>query len=429
MILKFKEVKNSSVCVLDNVGGAYLPIALSLRRFFDKVYYNSVNQNPFPRMSLEAIGTGYDGLERIDDFWDKINEFDIIVIPDIYFNDYGSHLRKLGKKVFGGTEAEILETNRKVFKQELQSVGLAVAPTKYIKGVNELTKFLKEQQNKWVKMSYYRGEVETTKHINWNQSEIMVDKMNYDMGPLAELAEFAIEDNIDSIAEIGFDGWTVNGNNPSNLIWGLEVKDCGYIGKTSKFSDMPDPLKLVMDKFRPVLQKYNHTGFYSTEVRCAKDGVTYYTDPCMRCGSPPSNTYMALINNWDDILMSAADGKVVEPKFNGKYGVELILKSNYCNNNSLPVMIPKEYRSNVNLKGSYFMNGKDYVIPFDQAGIKDMEAFGAVSVVGDNLDETMSKALEIASKIEAPGLYYAENALDKAKSQLVDLKNNMNIDF
>lgn len=430
MILKFKEVKkNQRLCVVDNVGGAYLPIALNLSNHFDSVSYYSVNQNPFPRMALEAVGTGYKQITRVDDFWEKVEEFDIIVMPDIYFNDWGYKLRKMGKMVFGGTEGERLETDRKLFKDELQSVGLSVAPTKYIKGVNNLSKYLKDNTNKWIKMSYFRGEGETTKHINWNQSEIMIDKMNFDMGPLAEMADFIIEDNIDSIAEIGFDGWTINGYNPDNVIWGLEVKDCGYIGKVSSYSELPTPLKLVMDKFQPVLTKYGHTGFYSTEVRCTKDGSIYYTDPCMRAGSPPSNTYMNLVSNWSDVIINGCQGKIVEPKFNGKYGVEIILKSNYCNSNYLPVIIPDEFRQNVNLKGSFYLNNKDYVIPFSQAGIQDMEAFGSVVVIGDDLNTIMDKAISISDSIEAPGIYYAENALQKARQSLVDLKNNLGLEF
>lgn len=136
-----------------------------------------------------------------------------------------------------------------------------------------------------------------------------------------------------------------------------------------------------------------------------------------------------MISNWKDIISEGCKGELVEPKFIAKYGCEIILKSNFCNGNTLPVIIPQQYRGNVALKGSYSMNGKDYIIPFNQAGIKDMEAFGSVVAVGDNLEEVMSKALEIAGSIEAPGLYYAENALDKAKKQLEDLKNNIGITF
>jgi len=270
---------------------------------------------------------------------------------------------------------------------------------------------------------------ETTRHIKWSQSEIMINNLKFEMGPLSSIAEFCLEDNIDSIAEIGYDGWCVNGKMTNGQIWGLEVKDCGYVGKASNYSEIPTPVKLVNDKFSAVLQKYNHTGFYSTEVRYCKDGKTYYTDPCVRSGSPPSNVYMKMVSNWSEIIDKGTQGILVEPKFTAKYGCEIILKSNYCNGNTLPVIIPDEFKENVALKGAYHMDGKDYIIPFLQAGIKDMESFGSVVVVGDNLDEIMNKAVEIANSIDAPGLYFAENALEKAKETLNELKNNINVEF
>jgi len=429
MKLKFNEIKsNNSICVCDNSGGSYLPIAQRLAEHFDKVYYYSVNQNPYPRMSLDKIGTGYDNIERVDDFWCRIDDFDVILFPDIYFSDWGTHLRKIGKKVWGGTEAEKLETDRKLFKEELSSVGLSVSPTKYITGVFDLIKELKECCDKWIKLSYYRGELETSKHIKWSQSEIMIDKLNFEMGPLAETAEFQIEDHIDSIGEIGYDGWTINGNFNKGSIWGLEVKDMGYIGKCVDYSELPDPVREVNDKFTSVLQKYNHTGFYSTEIRCGKDGNVYYTDPCMRSGSPPSNVYMKMIDNWFDIITLGAQGEMVEPKFNSKYGCEIILKSNYCNENTLPVMVPEEYINNVALKGSYYMNDRHYIIPFNQAALKD-EVFGSVVVVGDDLSEIVNRAIEICNSIEAPGMYFSENALDKAIQTLNELEKNTGISF
>jgi hypothetical protein len=65
MLLKFNKVSGKSklnCCIVDNVGGTYLPIAQRMMDFFNKVYYHSVNQNPFPRASMDKIGTGYEGL-------------------------------------------------------------------------------------------------------------------------------------------------------------------------------------------------------------------------------------------------------------------------------------------------------------------------------------------------------------------------------
>jgi hypothetical protein len=431
MKLVFNKVKmsaNMTCCIVDNVAGTYLPIAHRMSDFFSKVYYHSVNQNPFPKASMDSIGRGYDNIHRVDEFWGKLDDFDIIIFPDIYFNDWGSHLRKMGKMVWGANESDQLETNRNLFRNELGNMGLPVAPSKTFVGLTNLTNYLKNEQTKWVKLSYYRGEMETFKHINMKQSEVFLKDLAYQMGPLAETMEFIVEDNIDSIAEIGYDGWMIKGNNTQNMIWGLEVKDCGYVGKASTYKDMPEPLRVVNDKFKPVLQKYGHTGFYSTEVRIGDDMTPYYTDICGRAGSPPSNTYLEMIGNWDEIIIGGCRGEVVEPRFVAKYGCEIILKSQYCNKNFLPVNFPQEYKRNVKLKSAFNMNGKDYIVPFIHGGF-DMDAFGSVVVVGDNLDEIMNKALEIAGEVDAYGLDYNSNALNTARESLSRVEGALGLQF
>jgi hypothetical protein len=148
----------------------------------------------------------------------------------------------------------------------------------------------------------------------------------------------------------------------------------------------------------------------------------------MRAGSPPSNTYMEMIDNWDEIIIGACNGELVEPSFKCKYGVELILKSNYCNEGFLPVEFPSEYKDNIKLKSSFNINDKDYIIPYKYAGF-DMVEFGSVVVVGDDLEEIMNEALEIAGSIDAYKLEYNSNALEIAKEELANIEEVFKIKF
>lgn len=432
MKLKFNKLKFSAeitVCVCDNIGGTYVNVAQELSKYFKKVFYHSVNQNPFPMISMSNIGTGYDTIERTNDFWANIDQYDIIIFPDIYFKDWGNRLRKMGKMVWGGCSSEDLETNRHLFKDELESQGMNVAPTKYIIGIKKLKNYLKSKEDKWIKISYYRGNMETFHHINMNQSLVWLENLTVTMGPLGEEIEFIVEDSIESIAEVGFDGWSINGKFTEEQIWGIETKDCSYIGTHVTRSSMPAPVNEVNNKFSSVLSKYNHIGFYSTEIRVGKDGKNYYTDPCMRAGSPPSATYLALISNWDEIIMAGCKGEIVEPKFKAKYGCELIIKSNYCYKNYLPITIPEEYRDNVKLKGSFRYNNQDYIVPFEQGGILEMDAFGSIVVVGDNVDDILNKAIEIAGCLECYGLTYDGDALNKSKESISKITSALKITF
>jgi hypothetical protein len=432
MRLKFSKVKmktEQSVCIIDNVGGSYVSIARELTKYFGKVFYHSVNKNPFPMYSADNTGIGYDGVENIIDFWSNIDQIDIFIFPDIYFKDWGNHLRKMGKKVWGGCQSEDLETDRKLFKTELESVGLPTIPTTYITGITNLINYLKTKEDKWIKISYYRGNMETYHHINMNQSSVWLENLKISLGPLGEEIEFVVEDSLDCIVETGSDGWTINGEMCNNQIWGIETKDCGYIGTHTTKDLMPKPVIEVNNKFSSVLKKYNHTGFYSNEIRVGKDGNNYFTDPCMRAGSPPSNTYLSMINNWDEIIINGCNGEIVEPTYAGKYGCEVILKSTYCFNNFMAINIPAEYKDNIRLKGSFRYKDLDYIIPFDQVGIKEMKEFGSIVVIGDNVDEILSKASEIGKSLECYGLMFDSDALNKTKKSIEEITKVLGIEF
>lgn len=781
-MFKFAEITENhlkSVCVVDNIGGIYSNIAMSLVGKFKNVYYYSASQSPFPLISSQIVLQNVEGITVINSFWDRLENFDIIIFPDIYFKSWGKELRKLGKKVFGGCESELLETNRKLFKQELKSVGLDIAPTQYITGIDNLINYLKDKQDKWIKISYFRGMMETFHHININQSIMFFNNLKVTMGPVEKTFEFMVEDSIPSIAEIGCDTFAVNGVLPNIQMFGVETKDCSYVGKMSPVNMLPKPLQDVNKKFEPILKKYKHTGFYSNEIRVGEDGKDYYTDPCCfsddteiltnegwklfkdlnknetvatlnpntfeieyhkpydyieyeftgdlinitndrktidklvtpnhstwafdkngnnlseykteeltgrhfiprtgiwkgedknfilpnytktwssgnngqikkeynkeeieidlgdwsefmgwflsegslgngmvnitqykftdevkkcldklpfeyrienngfrilskqlemylrqfglcyekyipdyilnstsenidrflysfnlgdgsrhrgercyyttskvmagqiselifkigsvsnitkrnlkgtkmivkngkeyirnhdiyviyetnkyknfyfeasgsrlnkyiktlpyngkvydvtvdnhiiyvrrdgkpfwsgncRAGNPPSNSYMQLITNWDEIIVNAVEGKIIEPSYKDKYVCELLLKTTYCQKNYTMVEIPNELRPFVKLKGNFIEDGKDWVIPFDQCGLYDMDNIGSVVVTGNNINLCLEKCLEIAGQLSAIGLTYDSDALNKSLESIQKLEKSLNIKF
>lgn len=429
MKIKFHEIKKGkSVCVVDNVAGCYFNIAMELSKYFTVGYFSKYS-HPFPMISMSKVGVGYDNIKIVNNFWKELDNYDIILFPDIYSQDIGMKLRKMGKMVWGGTMGEDLETDRKLFKDELKNVKMSVAPTNYVTGVPQLMSYLKDKQDKWIKVSYFRGNMETFHHVNMNQSKMWLDNLELGMGPLGNDTEFMIEDSIESVAEVGYDGWTINGMMSDNSIWGIETKDCSYIGTHVNKKDLPLPIQNTNNRFQQVLQKYNHTGFYSTEVRVGKDGSDYYTDPCMRAGSPPSNTYLNMINNWDEIILGGCNGEVIEPTYSAKYGCELILKTSYCYNNFTPISIKKEFKDNLKLKGCFRYNNMDYIVPFEQGGIKDMDAPASIVVTGDNPQTILKEAVEMADSVECYGLSYDKDALNRTMQSVNRIKNEFKIEF
>lgn len=172
------------ILFIENVGGNYVPLALELSKYFSKTGYFSFQQSPFPKLSLSKIGTGYPQLEKVNDLWSSINDYDIFFFPDIYLSDIANQLRKMGKMVWGASDSEHIEIDRQLFKTLLERVGLPSAPTQFITGTKELRSFLKQKRSNdsYVKISAWRGEMETFGHKNWNYSEIFVDELEHKLG-------------------------------------------------------------------------------------------------------------------------------------------------------------------------------------------------------------------------------------------------------
>lgn len=419
---------DKSICIYDLKGGSYLNMAQLLSPYFAKTYYFSENKDAFPHPALSAIGTGFDEFERVNDFWFNLNSFDIIVFPDGGCQDIADHLKLMGKKCFGGSHMSDIEESRSAFNELLQRVDLPVPNSITVKGIPNLIKALKTKKNKWIKVSKWRNMVETYNWIDYTSSKFWLDELIHKMGPLAdtELVEFIIQDPIDAIAEIGCDGYTLNGQMPEALICGIECKDAGYVGKVTR--DIPEPIKWVNDKFATVLKSYKSNGFYSTEIRYTEQKIPYYTDIAARAGMPPSSSYLSNINNWNEIIPSISEGIWCEPKYKSIYMVELILKSNFSKDGYLPVTFPEELAPYITFKGAMKVNGKVFIVPFSLSNI-DMVEFGSVVVNDDNLDLAISKALEIADQIQAYEIRYDKAAADSIKEELTRMEEAINYKF
>lgn len=423
---------NLKLCVIDNAGGNYIPLAIQLSKYFTETGYYSSQQSPFPKLSLSKVATGYKEIEKINDFWSQVDNYDLFLFPDIYFQDWGTRLRKMGKLVIGGSPSEQIEINRQLFKELLERVDLPSAPTQFITGIKALRRFLKQKRSNdsYVKISAWRGEMETFGHKNWAFSEIFVDELEHKLGPLSESAEFIVEDGIEgNVVETGYDGYSVYGKYPEQAIYGIEIKDAGYLGKKINYNELPQPVLEVNTKFSTILKAYQHQSFFSTEIRYDMDNIlAYFTDPTLRAPNPPSNVMLRLINNWNEILPAMAKGEIVNPTFEAEYGVELILKSPYANDNYLPIQFPPEYKNNISIKCSFMVDDNYYIIPIKDAGY-DMTEIMSVTVIGNDYNQIMEEALNIADQVQAYQLTYDTAALDKAKEQIQKLEDNLGIKF
>ena len=171
--------------------------------------------------------------------------------------------------------------------------------------MQNLVNYLKKHKDVWIKNSFYRGDFETFHHHDYYMSKPWLDNLAHKLGPKQDTFEFIIEEGVDGV-ESGYDGFTIDGKFSKNCFYGYECKDAAYIGRTS--NSLPKPLEYVNQKLSPVFKELSYRGFYSNEVRLPKKKEPYVLDMTMRCGSPPSQTYMEIFSNWGEIIWYGSGG-------------------------------------------------------------------------------------------------------------------------
>lgn len=396
--------KDKVLLVCDN--GLFFEFALKLADHFKKVYYYTEWKNAYPGMAEAVVGTEwkngkklntFDGksIERIENMFSVLDEIDCFFTPDIYDGDLLETLQRSGIPSFGSGKAETLELDRYETAQEMKSIGMDVAPTIKVVGVEALREHLKRAKDKWVKISKYRKHFETFHHINYRLSEPLLDSIEQDLGPLKYIAEFVVVDNIEAVVEEGIDAYAVNGRMPSKMFTGCEIKNVSYAGAVVDEKDLSKGNKKVNASFLKLLKKYNHNGFFSTEVRTTKDGKNYFIDPCMRLGLPPNALYQEIYMNLGEIIWGGANGYLVEPEIENKYGMEILIGSGWHSGGHQTVYFPEEIRQWVKLVNPIKINGNYHVLR-----LSDASTIGSLVAVGKSHEECAKKLIKMADMIE-----------------------------
>jgi hypothetical protein len=310
--------------------------------------------------------------------------------------------------VWGSGKAAILELDRRYLRKVLIDVGLPSVPATVIKGIKALKAHLKSHNDVWIKNSGFRGDFESAHHIDMATSQAWLDDVAAKLGPYQESFEFLVEKSVRGI-ETGYDGFTVDGQFPDTCIYGYEEKGEAYICKVANQQSLPKLLREPNEKLAPILKKFQCRSFYSNEMRVADDGTAYLTDPCMRSGLPPSQLYIELFKNWDEIIWNGAAGILTEPVPLGKFGAQIIVGSPWIEKKYMALSIPDNDRRWVKLVSHLRVKNKDYVAP------NDAETVCSVIAIGDSVDEVVDKVIDRVGSLESIDLRYNISAFDSLK--------------
>jgi hypothetical protein len=322
---KLKPVSDVECLILDY--GYFIELGRCLAKTFKKVWYYSPDDTEFKDVHRCTLGDGVEEIERLDD-WEKpenLARLDLFIFPDLGFAPKQAYLRSIGKAVWGSGDATNIELSRTAFLKWLEKMGLPFAPYKVIKGIPALWDYLGTVERKWVKINKYREQQETFFHINITHSRPILEGLAVRFGGLSDEPVFVVQDEIEPASEIGYDGWTVDGEFPVASFAGYELKNELYLGSLKRYDDLAEPVRRINEAIAPYLKQWNDRNFISTEIRLKEENgvvVPYYIDPTMRCAGLTMEHVQENCSNLAECIWQGANGILIPPEFDKPFAVE-----------------------------------------------------------------------------------------------------------
>lgn len=387
-----KPIDQVTFCVVD--GGLFLPLAHCLAEKAKRVLFCSPDQRAFPSVKQACIGDGFPDIERVRCFWPELDEIDCFVFPDIGHGALQEHLVSIGKAVWGSRFGDILELNREHFMNVLGGSGLDVAPFEVVIGWTALRDHLREKKDKYIKISRYRGDMETTHWRSWGEDEGWLDWLAVNLGSVKEHMRFLVFDSIDTDLEIGGDTYCVDGQWPALMLNGIEFKDKSYFGAVTKQEAMPEQIRHVLEVFGPELNRYVYRNQWSMEVR-VKDDKAYFIDATCRGGMPSSGSQQLVWENFPEIIWAGANGDLVEPEPAAQFTIECMITSKCGKDLWDQVELPEELRRWARFSSCALVDGR-YCFPPDEFHEGEL---GWLVALGDTPAETLDRAKELADML------------------------------
>jgi hypothetical protein len=385
-----EDFSNRTVLVFDH--GFFLPLARRLAEpgGFGKVYYHTPFEKAFPTLNEGIIGAGFDDIIRCNDPWAIKNKIDLWVFPDIYHQGLQADLRAQGCRVWGAGAGMRLETNREFFFQKLGELGLAIAPHRSLVGLSALADYLKDKKDQFIKVSFWRGSLETKHWRSWREDAENLDLWAVKLGGLKEHVPFLVFDKIDTKLEIGADTFCVHGQWPATMLHGIEQKDEAYFSAVTLKREMPDELTHIMDAFSPFLAESEYSCQWSMEVRVT-GAEAYFIDATARGGMPSTASFLAAANV-PEILWHGADGELVDTDYGFKFSAECMVKIKGESDSWASIVLPDELKPWLKVCDCCELDGKIW-FPADGPSIEEI---GWLLAVGDTPTEVAEEMNRLA---------------------------------
>jgi hypothetical protein len=403
--------------IVDN--GEFVDFARSLGRSYKKVYYHNPDWSSFYRSVNECqLGSGFEEIELVPGMMDHFDEVDFYIFLRSMDASIQVLLAGLGKAVWGAKHGIWLEYERDRCKQLMKSLGLPVAPYAALKGLDALAEYLKKHDDQWVKLNGYRAHFESFFAPDYEQVESKFNRMRWEMGENRNDVTFTSENNLPDAFEFAIDSQSIFGQLPNKVLYGVEIKDVGYLARWTDYAAVPDFAKAFDKAIAPTLEEEGYCTFYSPETRKGKEGPAHMIDLTCRLPSPPGECYPTAMKNLPEVMWEGANGNCIDPEPSDEWVAQLMLESEWAASNWTAIDIPKEYEPYLKLKSVERRNGKLYVIP----QMVKSSTIGAAIGKGSTMERAINMAREVAKSVSGLQLETNEASLDKAQEQIAFAK-------
>lgn len=339
-----KDVKELTVLILDY--GTFEDLARVFAAAGADTLYYTPFEDEYRDLKRCAIGDGVEGFTRCDEWLepDIVRKVDLLCVPDIGFSGAQHYFRSLGKAVWGSMGASDLELYRTRFLKTLKEVGLPVAPSVVVRGLDNLAAYLKEHTDKWVKVNRYRANMETWHHQDYEHSRDELARLAREFGGLASQIVFIVQDPIRDAREIGYDGHYVAGAGyPDQSFQGYEKKNELYLGSLLPAARLPDCVQAVNEAMAPVLEDFGYRCFIATEIRKTEEDF-FFTDPTNRQAGQTMEHQYQTCTNLADVIWHGANGKLIPAKFTHRFAAEATVYHHGDAEGWKVLRVPEEYR-------------------------------------------------------------------------------------
>ena len=382
-------------CVFDHYG-LFTGMAERLAKTGARVLYQTPVDR-YDRINEGVIGSDIEGVEWVEEFWPHKSEVDCFVFPDIRHSGLQAELRAQGFPVWGSQSGMDLEQKREFFMRKLGELGLAVAPNQVVEGLSNLSAFLKDKKDIWIKVSRWRGSWETFHWRSWKEDEHKIHHWYVKFGGLSEMIRFICFDKIDTKLEIGADTYCIDGKWPAQMLHGIESKDKSYFSAVTKREQMPEELLPIMEAFSPYMKEVGYRSQWSMEVRVADDD-SYFIDATARGGLPSTRSFLAA-KNLSDIIYHGAQGDLVEPDYGFKFSAECMVEytGSIEEDECIAMDYPKEVKENLMLQQCY--SNDSGTIFYPPSAAKGHRSLGWLLATGDTPEETLKHMNKLADEL------------------------------